>query len=88
VNEKLLPKRNFGKRPPKLNCRKYVAEAGELQFEFLLDFGSFRDLQRHRAVVQRMPFLLTKLVLKMVFGRTAKRIATKGREFLKEQEEN
>ena len=26
-------------------------------YEFLLDFGSFRDLQRHRAVAQRMPLL-------------------------------
>lgn len=31
-----------------------------MRFEFLLDFGSFRDVQRHRAVVQRMPLLTTK----------------------------
>ena len=28
-----------------------------MQFEFLIDFGSFRDIQRHRSVIQRMPLL-------------------------------
>lgn len=31
-----------------------------MRFEFLLDFGSFRDVQRHRAVIQRMPLVTTK----------------------------
>lgn len=34
-----------------------IAECGVVGYEFLLDFGSFRDLQRHRAVVQRLPLL-------------------------------
>jgi hypothetical protein len=38
-----------------------IAEVGTMQFEFQLDFGSFRDIQRHRAVTQRMPLLTTKL---------------------------
>ncbi len=45
------------KRPPKTELPKYLAECGTVQFDFLLDFGSFRDIQRHRAVIQRMPLL-------------------------------
>jgi len=44
-------------RPPKTELPKKIAECGMLQFEFLLDFGSFRDIQRHRAVIQQMPLL-------------------------------
>lgn len=35
-----------------------VAECGTMAYEFLLDFGSFRDFQRHRAIAQRMPLLV------------------------------
>jgi len=31
-----------------------------MKFRFLLDFGSFRDIQRHRAINQRMPLLTDK----------------------------
>lgn len=44
-------------RPLKTELPTAVAECGTVQFSFLLDFGSFRDIQRHRAVVQRMPLL-------------------------------
>ncbi len=44
-------------RPPKTELPKQVAEVGTVQFKFLLDFGSFRDIQRHRAITQRMPLL-------------------------------
>lgn len=47
-------------RPPKTELPKMLDDAGELQFEYLLDFGSYRDIQRHRAVAQRMPLLTTK----------------------------
>lgn len=48
------------KRPNgKTELPKWLEELGTIQFEFLLDFGSFRDVQRHRAVVQRMPLLTT-----------------------------
>jgi len=47
-------------RPPKTELPRQIAECGTLQFEFLLDFGSFRDIQRHRAVTQRMPILTTR----------------------------
>lgn len=50
-------KKYLENRPPKTELPMCVAECGTVQFEFLLDYGSFRDIQRHRAVVQRMPLL-------------------------------
>jgi hypothetical protein len=47
-------------RPFKTELPKIIAEAGTIQFGFMLDFGSFRDIQRHRAVTQRMPLLTTQ----------------------------
>jgi thymidylate synthase ThyX len=44
-------------RPQKTEPPKFLAEAGQMQFSFLLDFGSFRDLHRHRSLIQRMPLL-------------------------------
>lgn len=38
----------------------FLAELGMLRSSFLLDFGSYRDLQRHRNGVIRMPLLTTK----------------------------
>lgn len=36
-----------------------LSELGQLTYSFLMDFGSFRDLQRHRNGVCRMPLLTT-----------------------------
>lgn len=47
-------------RPPKTELPKQMAECGTMQFEFLIDFGSFRDIQRQRSVIQRMPLLSSK----------------------------
>jgi len=47
-------------RPMKTELPPTIASLGMVHYEFLLDFGSFRDLQRHRAVVQRMPLLTMK----------------------------
>lgn len=46
-------------RPIKTNLPHFLAELGNISFEFLLDFGSFRDIQRHRNGVCRMPLLTT-----------------------------
>ncbi|MBI2483082.1 FAD-dependent thymidylate synthase [Candidatus Uhrbacteria bacterium] len=50
----------LARRPQKTELPKFLGECGTLQFGFLLDFGSFRDLQRHRAIHQRMPLVTTK----------------------------
>jgi thymidylate synthase ThyX len=44
-------------RPPKVELPYAVRDAGTMLFDFLLDFGSFRDIQRQRAVSIRMPLL-------------------------------
>jgi thymidylate synthase ThyX len=45
----------------KTELPQYMNQVGEVVAEFLLDFGSFRDVQRHRAIDQRMPLLTTEL---------------------------
>lgn len=48
-------------RPPKTGLPNFLAELGSFSFNFILDFGSFRDIQRHRNGVCRMPLLTTTL---------------------------
>lgn len=47
-------------RPPKTELHRNFRAYGQLQFRFPLDFGSYRDLQRHRSCVQEMPLLTTR----------------------------
>ncbi len=49
------------KRPPRIGLPHFLTELGQATFDFRLDFGSFRDIQRHRNGVCRMPLLTTKL---------------------------
>jgi len=62
VNKKLLKQHKtiLKQRPEKTELPNTISECGVVGYEFLLDFGSFRDLQRHRAVAQRMPLLTTR----------------------------
>lgn len=48
-------------RPRKVSLPKSLARFGQYRCRFLLDFGSFRDLQRHRAGLCRMPLLTPDL---------------------------
>ncbi len=61
INDALVSqhKHIFEQRPSKTELPKWLDECGSLQFEFLLDFGSFRDIHRHRAVSERMPLVTT-----------------------------
>lgn len=47
-------------RPPKTELPQFVSFTGDIKAKFLLDFGSFRDLQRHRGIDQKMPLLTTQ----------------------------
>lgn len=47
-------------RPPKTELPPFLKKFGTFTFTFLLDFGSFRDLQRHRSGIILMPPLTTK----------------------------
>lgn len=62
VNKKELAlyKPVLKKRPAKTNLPLFLGELGNVTFEFLLDFGSFRDIQRHRNGTCRMPLLTTQ----------------------------
>ena len=88
VNTDLLPKKILESRPAKTELPKHLAEAGNLQFEFVLDFGSFRDLQRHRSVTQRMPLLTTDIGFeKWYLSELPEELRSKAESFLKKQEE-
>lgn len=50
----------FETRPRRAVLPRFLDQYGQLQSSYLLDFGSFRDLQRHRNGVVRMPLLTTR----------------------------
>ena len=56
-----VPPEIFLQRPEKTELPKFLDSLGNITFRFLLDFGSFRDIQRHRAVTQRMPLLTDEI---------------------------
>lgn len=47
-------------RPKGVEVPRFLAELGNVTSEFMLDFGSYRDIQRHRAGIIRMPLLQTR----------------------------
>jgi len=56
-----------------------------IKFNFLLDFGSFRDLQRHRAINQRMPLLTDELWFnEWYFSQLPENILNQARKHLEE----
>jgi len=54
VTPMLMMRPAFGRLP------HFLDDLGQISFEFLMDFGSYRDLQRHRNGVCRMPLLSTR----------------------------
>lgn len=48
-------------RPRGADAPRYLSDLGNIQSTFALDFGSYRDLQRHRNGTIRMPLLTTGL---------------------------
>jgi thymidylate synthase ThyX len=50
----------LARRPQKAELPKFMRAWGDMEFGFMLDFGSFRDTQRNRAVIQRMPLVTTR----------------------------
>lgn len=53
-------RRIFDRRPRGAELPHFLAECGLIHSMFLLDFASFRDLQRHRNGTIRMPLLTTR----------------------------
>lgn len=56
-----MERRLLSDRPKGVEVPRFLAELGNITSEFVLDFGSYRDLQRHRSGIIRMPLLSTKL---------------------------
>lgn len=63
INVKRLAKykKLLKNRPQYAELPKWLGTLGEVEFAYQLDFGSFRDIQRHRAITQRMPLLTSDL---------------------------
>ncbi len=51
----------LAERPKGAELPRFLDQLGQIESAFLLDFGSFRDLQRHRNGVVRMPLLTPDL---------------------------
>ncbi|HVV15241.1 MAG TPA: FAD-dependent thymidylate synthase [Candidatus Paceibacterota bacterium] len=85
VEPRLLQKHRhiLDSRPAKAELPKFLAEAGGMQFSFPLDFGSFRDLHRHRSITQRMPLLTTKHGFgEWYFSQVPQQLADEAKAFL------
>ncbi len=50
-------KKLLNSRPIKSELHQRMRQYGNIVFTFPLDFGSYRDLQRHRSCIQEMPLL-------------------------------
>lgn len=88
VDTSLLPREVLKSRPAKTELPRHLAEAGTVQLAFTLDFGSYRDLQRHRAVLQRMPLLTTELGFEEWYlNEVPEEVMQKAVVFLKAQEQ-
>lgn len=60
ANHHLTPyQKLFACRPPKAELPRFLAVLGNIRSRFMLDFGSFRDLQRHRNGFIGVPLLTT-----------------------------
>lgn len=57
TEEILAFKEILASRPAKAELPSRLRQYGSITFEFPLDFGSYRDLQRQRSCVQEMPLL-------------------------------
>ena len=74
-------------RPSKTLLPIFLGDTGFLSFSFLLDYGSFRDIQRHRSGICRMPLLTTKLGFHSWYlGQLSLKVRSSAEKLLREQE--
>lgn len=74
------------RRPMKTNLPHFLSELGPLTFDFLLDFGSFRDIHRHRHGVCRMPLLTTRYGFNQWYlDQLPKNLQVKAKKLIQEQ---
>jgi thymidylate synthase ThyX len=80
--------KSLSKRKNKTEMPKGVAVCGNVIMSFLLDFGSWRDLQRHRSVIQSMPLLTDSYGFESWYADSLpKHLQKKAKELLKEIKE-
>lgn len=86
-NEDLEEFKNiFNNRPEKTGLPGFLGELGQITFEFNLDYGSFRDIQRHRNGTCRMPLLTTELGFNNWYiEQLPEKLQIKAKELIKEQ---
>lgn len=86
-NSDLAPYKNIIKnRPEKIGLPNFLADLGLVNVQFYLDFGSFRDLQRHRNGICRMPLLTTKFGFnEWYINELPKAVQEKAKKLIKEQ---
>lgn len=73
-------------RPAKTGLPGFLGELGQITFEFNLDYGSFRDVQRHRNGICRMPLLTTELGFNTWYiEQLPENLQTKAKELIAEQ---
>lgn len=84
----LSPYKKFlSTRPPKTLLPTFLGDTGLFSFSFLLDYGSFRDIQRHRSGICRMPLLTTQLGFhRWCLDGLSRRIRVSAEKLLREQE--
>ena len=76
-------------RPTQTELPQQLRMFGNLNFQFPLDFGSFRDLQRQRSGARMMPLLTTKHgFLPWYLEQLPVAFAKKAKELIKEQEKS
>ena len=75
-------------RPPKAELHHRFRQFGDILFTFPLDFGSFRDLQRHRSSIQNMPLLTHDLGFEdWYIEQLPEKLIVSAREMLKTQQQ-
>jgi thymidylate synthase ThyX len=75
-------------RPIKTELPIFLLDLGLITFEFQLDFGSFRDIQRHRNGVCRMPLLTTRFGFhEWYLDQLPSHLRTRAEALIKEQTE-
>lgn len=89
THELLAFKEILASRPAKTELPSRLKQYGTITFEFPLDFGSYRDLQRHRSCVQEMPLLsINHGFYPWYLEQLPDDLASEARVFIKKQEKH